>query len=107
MHDDWTNLTPEQRALLSGFWRAPKSVIRSWDGKNVQDVIFYTSSRYAPAAGKLAATKEVRASLSIGSPDCGAPAAETATGFHGSIHGWGKRRLPSLSAFQWRLAGVP
>jgi len=27
MHDDWTNLTPEQRALLRGFWRAPKSVM--------------------------------------------------------------------------------
>jgi len=27
MDDDWTNLTPEQRALLRGFWRAPKSVM--------------------------------------------------------------------------------
>ncbi|MDQ1108626.1 hypothetical protein QE424_001785 [Stenotrophomonas rhizophila] len=27
MHDDWTSLTPEQRALLRGFWRAPKSVM--------------------------------------------------------------------------------
>jgi len=65
------------------------------------------SGRYTPAAGKLATTKEVRASIPIGSLDCGAPAAGTAAGFHGSIRDWGKRRLPSLSAFQWRLAGVP
>ncbi|MFL9585287.1 hypothetical protein [Stenotrophomonas sp. AB1(2024)] len=27
MHDDWANLTPEQRAFRKRFWRAPKSVM--------------------------------------------------------------------------------
>ena len=27
MDDDWSNLTPEQRALISGFWRTPKNVM--------------------------------------------------------------------------------